>query len=147
MRQIGQGVPELWSLKQTHKQRLLLYIYKYRFFLIFGFKPKQPHARLLLIFQNKYLSLIFSLLLFAGGWILARELNFLWPVSPIHIFPVRPYYRNQTALLNEVLRLQSMYNHMVGRTASFVSPFYSLLPGCVTKGFAICNCLQIDIFL
>ena len=26
-------------------------------------------------------------------------------------------------------RLQSMYNHMVGRTASVVSPFYSLLPG------------------
>ena len=25
-------------------------------------------------------------------------------------------------------RLQSMYNHMVGRTASVVSPFYSLLP-------------------
>ena len=26
-------------------------------------------------------------------------------------------------------RLQSMYNHMVGRTASVISPFYSLLPG------------------
>ena len=26
-------------------------------------------------------------------------------------------------------RLQSMYNHMVERTASVVSPFYSLLPG------------------
>jgi len=26
-------------------------------------------------------------------------------------------------------RLQSMYNHMVGRTVSVVSPFYSLLPG------------------
>ena len=26
-------------------------------------------------------------------------------------------------------RLQSMYNHMVGRTASVVPPFYSLLPG------------------
>ena len=25
-------------------------------------------------------------------------------------------------------RLQSMYNHMVGRTASIISPFYSLLP-------------------
>ena len=25
-------------------------------------------------------------------------------------------------------RLQSMYNHMVGRTASVVPPFYSLLP-------------------
>ena len=25
-------------------------------------------------------------------------------------------------------RLQSMYNHMVGRTASVISPFYSLLP-------------------
>ena len=24
--------------------------------------------------------------------------------------------------------LQSMYNHMVGRTASVISPFYSLLP-------------------
>ena len=27
-------------------------------------------------------------------------------------------------------RLQSMYNHMVGLTASVVSPFYSLLPMC-----------------
>ena len=26
-------------------------------------------------------------------------------------------------------RLQSMYNHLVGRTASVISPFYSLLPG------------------
>ena len=26
-------------------------------------------------------------------------------------------------------RLQSMYNHMVGRTASVIFPFYSLLPG------------------
>ena len=26
-------------------------------------------------------------------------------------------------------RLQSMYNHMIGRTASVISPFYSLLPG------------------
>ena len=26
-------------------------------------------------------------------------------------------------------RLQSMYNHMEGRTASVVPPFYSLLPG------------------
>ena len=26
-------------------------------------------------------------------------------------------------------RLQSMYNHMVRRTASVISPFYSLLPG------------------
>jgi len=25
-------------------------------------------------------------------------------------------------------RLQSMYNHMVGRTVSVISPFYSLLP-------------------
>ena len=25
--------------------------------------------------------------------------------------------------------LQSIYNHMVGRTASLISPFYSLLPG------------------
>ena len=25
-------------------------------------------------------------------------------------------------------RLQSMYNHMVGRTESVISPFYSLLP-------------------
>ena len=25
-------------------------------------------------------------------------------------------------------RLQSMYNHMVGRAASVISPFYSLLP-------------------
>ena len=29
---------------------------------------------------------------------------------------------------NGVHRLQSMYNHMVGRTASVISPFYSLLP-------------------
>ena len=29
-------------------------------------------------------------------------------------------------------RLQSMYNHMVGRTASVISPFYSLLPGLYT---------------
>ena len=26
-------------------------------------------------------------------------------------------------------RLQSMYNYMVGRTVSVISPFYSLLPG------------------
>jgi len=25
-------------------------------------------------------------------------------------------------------RLQSMYNHMVGRTVSVISPFFSLLP-------------------
>ena len=32
-------------------------------------------------------------------------------------------------LLQMEYRLQSMYNHMVGRTASVVSPFYSILPG------------------
>ena len=26
-------------------------------------------------------------------------------------------------------RLKSMYNHMIGRTASVISPFYSLIPG------------------
>ena len=31
-------------------------------------------------------------------------------------------------------RLQSMYNHMVWRTASVISPFYSLLPGSVVPG-------------
>jgi len=42
---------------------------------------------------------------------------------------VGPYLRNQTARYKMEYRLQSMYNHMVGRTASVISPFYSLLPG------------------
>ena len=32
-------------------------------------------------------------------------------------------------LIQMKYRLQSMYNHMVGRAASFVSPFYSILLG------------------
>ena len=32
-------------------------------------------------------------------------------------------------LIQMEYRLQCMYNHMVGRAASVVSPFYSLLPG------------------
>ena len=32
-------------------------------------------------------------------------------------------------------RLQSMYNHIVGQTASVISPFYSLLPGFSVKLF------------
>ena len=36
---------------------------------------------------------------------------------------IRQIFHNQMEY-----RLQSMYNHMVGRTASVISPFYSLLP-------------------
>ena len=32
-------------------------------------------------------------------------------------------------LIQMEYRLQSIYNHMVGRTASVISPFYSLLSG------------------
>jgi len=41
-----------------------------------------------------------------------------------------------------------MYNHMVGRTASVVSPFYSLLPGSLTlcteyiNFMIVCICTQ-----
>ena len=38
-------------------------------------------------------------------------------------------YIRQIYLIQMEYRLQSMYNHMVGRTASVISPFYSLLPG------------------
>ena len=35
----------------------------------------------------------------------------------------------QIFLIQMKYSLQSMYNHMLGRTASVISPFYSLLPG------------------
>ena len=41
-------------------------------------------------------------------------------------------------------RLQSMYNHMVGRAASFVSPFYSILLGSAQS--ALCQ-LHSDILI
>ena len=101
MRQIG-GSWVMIVKTNTQAEITSVYIYKYRFFLIFGYKPKQPHARLLLIFQNKYLSLIFSLLLFAGGWILAtshcvlawaytwdsllvKNVKRLWPIHTVQI--------------------------------------------------------------
>ncbi len=36
--------------------------------------------------------------------------------------------KNQTARYKMEYRLQSMYNHVVGRTVLVISPFYSLLP-------------------
>ena len=38
-------------------------------------------------------------------------------------------YIRHVFLIQMEYRLQSMYNHMVGRSASVGSPFYSLLPG------------------
>ena len=37
-------------------------------------------------------------------------------------------YTDKYFLFKWSTRLQSMYNHTVGRTASVISPFYSLLP-------------------
>ena len=42
---------------------------------------------------------------------------------------MRYLYTRQTFLTQMEYRLQSMYNHMVGRAASFVSPFYSIILG------------------
>ena len=39
----------------------------------------------------------------------------------------------QIFLIQMKYRLQSMYNHMVGRTASVISPFYSVLLECSTS--------------
>ena len=38
-------------------------------------------------------------------------------------------YIRQIFLIQMKYRLQSMYNHLVGRAASVVSPFYFLFPG------------------
>ena len=43
-------------------------------------------------------------------------------------FSIYQGVRNKKAVFQMEYRLQSMYDHMVGRTASVVSPFYSLLP-------------------
>ena len=43
-------------------------------------------------------------------------------------------------------RLQSMYNHMVGRTASVVSPFYSLLPDTNPPKLTIVECENPAVF-
>ena len=49
-------------------------------------------------------------------------------------------YIRQIFLIQMKYRLQSMHNHMVGRIASVVSPFYSLLPGqdCTESVLHIC---------
>ena len=46
-------------------------------------------------------------------------------------------YIRQIFLIQMKYRLQSMYNHMVGRAASVVSPFYSIL-----LNFSQLGCLQ-----
>ena len=45
------------------------------------------------------------------------------------VYAVIVHQTRQICLIQMEYRLQSMYNHMEGRTASVVSPLYSLLPG------------------
>ena len=53
--------------------------------------------------------------------------HFIWNICLMYSYRV---YNNQywIFIIQMKYRLQIMYNHMVGRTASVVSPFYSKLP-------------------
>ena len=59
-------------------------------------------------------------------------------------------YQSLRILLSMFL-LQSMYNHMVGRAASFVSPFYSILLGqiqcLIFFKWKLFNCLKWNIII
>ena len=48
-------------------------------------------------------------------------------LSDVHLHAYTITY-SEYFIYNWSTRLQSMYNHIVGRTASVISPFYSLLP-------------------
>ena len=48
-------------------------------------------------------------------------------------------YIRQIFLIQMEYRLQSLYDYMVGRTVSVISPFYSILPVIKPHGFK--NCL------
>ena len=53
---------------------------------------------------------------------------FVWCTITVYTITFSEYF-----IYKWSTRLQSMYNQMVGRTASVISPFYSLLPGSNTN--------------
>ena len=52
----------------------------------------------------------------------------IWNIYNRLMYTQYLYIRQIFHIQMKYRRLQSMYNHMVGRTSSVISPFYSLLP-------------------